>query len=307
MEQAAEPILHEVGLRDGLQMEERVVPTETKLRWACELARAGVDILQLGSFVHPGRVPQMADSDELFRLVGEELPHPRPVLAGLVLNRRGLERGLACGVELFCMGVSASETHSRRNVGRSIAEAQEEILALASEARAAGRRVQLSIQSAFGCGFEGPVPPERVLAIADRYLEAGFTEISLADTAGHADPWAVRDLIGKLRERSSEIRLTVHLHNTYGYGLANCVAALEAGADVFETAVGGLGGCPFTKRPGGNVATEDWIHLLQRRGGAKNYDLQRLIGVARDMAAVLGHPLPGIIHQTGPIGGGVGG
>lgn len=295
------PIIHEVGLRDGLQMEERVVPTAAKLRWARALMEAGVDVLQLGSFVHPGRVPQMADTDELFRRLLPERSGERPLLSGLVLNRKGLERGLACGVELFCMGVSASETHSRKNVGRGVDEALSEVVSIAVEARAAGRNVQLSVQSAFGCGYEGPVPKVRVLRVVDRYLEAGFLDLSLADTAGHADPWSVREMMEELRKRDPGIRLTLHPHNTYGAGIANCVAAFEAGADAFETAFGGLGGCPFTRQPGGNVCTEDWIHLLQRRGIRSDIDLHRLIETARDLETALGRELPGLVYRIGPI------
>ena len=152
---APQVILHEVGLRDGLQMERQVVPLEQKIRWTEALLAAGVDIIQLGSFVHPGKVPQMADTDALFRHFSA--PGRKPsgaVLSGLVLNEKGLERGLACGVEMFCMGVSASETHSRKNTGMSIEDANRRIVAMARSALAAGRRAQVSVQSAFGCGYE---------------------------------------------------------------------------------------------------------------------------------------------------------
>ncbi|HUL75711.1 MAG TPA: hydroxymethylglutaryl-CoA lyase, partial [Vicinamibacteria bacterium] len=159
-------LLHEVGLRDGLQMEKQVVPTEQKLAWAEALLRSGVDVLQLGSFVHPEKVPQMADTDRLFAHLSTPGRRPEHVLlSGLVLNEKGLERGMACGVDMFCMGVSASETHSRKNTGMSIADANQRIVAMAKSALASGKRVQVSVQSAFGCGYEGPVPKERVVAI----------------------------------------------------------------------------------------------------------------------------------------------
>ena len=146
-------VLHEVGLRDGLQMEAQAVPTERKIGWVRALAEAGMDIIQVGSFVHPARVPQMADTDRLFAALGESGEKPANVtLSALVLNEKGLERGLACGVEMFCLGVSASETHSRKNTGMGVGEATERIIAIAGEAGAAGKRVQVSVQSAFGCG-----------------------------------------------------------------------------------------------------------------------------------------------------------
>ena len=222
-------ILHEVGLRDGLQMESQVVPTERKIGWLRDLAAAGLDIIQVGSFVHPTKVPQMADTDQMFREL--TAPGAKPagvVLSGLVLNEKGLERGLACGVEMFCMGVSASETHSRKNTGMSVAEATERIIAIGRDALKAGKSVQVSVQSAFGCGYEGPVPPERVLGIVRRYLDAGLTGISLADTAGHATPAAVTDLFTAIRGMDGTAELTCHFHNTYGMAIANCYAAMCA-------------------------------------------------------------------------------
>src|SRR5512140_2883801 len=171
----ARPFVHEVGLRDGLQMEKQVVPTEQKIAWLDAAMASGVDLVQVGSFVHPTKVPQMADSDRLFAHYAAPGRKPAQItLSGLVLNEKGLERGLACGVELFCMGVSASETHSLRNTGMSIEDANARIVAMAKAALAAGRRVQLSVQSAFGCGYEGRVPKERVVSIVKSFLDAGL-------------------------------------------------------------------------------------------------------------------------------------
>ena len=194
--------IHEVGLRDGLQIEKQAVPLEKKIAWIEGLLAAGIDMIQLGSFVNPERVPQMADSDKLFAHFSQEGKRPPGVvLSGLVLNERGLERGLACGVDMFCMGVSASDTHSRKNTGKGTAEAIDQIMAMAQAAMKAQKRVQASIQSAFGCGFEGPIASERVLAIVDKYLAAGIRNISLADTAGHAYPPQVETLYGEILKR----------------------------------------------------------------------------------------------------------
>lgn len=295
-------ILHDVCLRDGLQMEHRTVPTAVKLEWLRRLVHTGVDVVQVGSFVHPGKVPQMADTDELFRTLRASGDVPAGVtLSGLVLNEKGLERGLACGVGLFCMGVSASETHSRKNTGMSVAEATGRIIAMARQAGSAGCPVQVSVQSAFGCGFEGPVPPENVLSIVRAFLDAGLSRISLADTAGHATPDRVERLFQDIRHMNPGAELACHFHNTYGMGLANTVAALRAGVVSLECAVGGLGGCPFTKIAGGNVCTEDLVHMLQHMGLRRDVRLDGLVALAGTVAAYLDRELPGLIYRTGAI------
>jgi hydroxymethylglutaryl-CoA lyase len=295
-------ILHEVGMRDGLQMEQQVVPLDKKIQWLDVLMNSGMDIIQVGSFVHPGKVPQMADTDRLFQHYGAAGCKPAGVkLSALVLNEKGLERGLACGVELFCMGVSASETHSWKNTGMSIAEATDRILSMAREALASGRQAQVSVQSAFGCGYEGPVAAEKVLAIVGRFLEAGFENISLADTAGHATPDQVTGMFQSIFQMNPKVECAGHFHNTYGLGLANCCAAQQVGVRYFETAVGGLGGCPFTKVAGGNVCTEDFVHYLQRTGQRQEVNLDGLLGIARDMELFFGRELPGMVYKAGPI------
>lgn len=296
-----EILVHEVGLRDGLQMEKSTVPTETKLQWIADLLETGIDILQPGSFVHPKLVPQMADSDLLFAQARRLRKGSTPVFSGLVLNEKGLDRALDCGVELLCMGVSASETHSRKNTRMGTDEALSCILGLAGRTREAGLEVQVSVQSAFGCGFEGPIPESRVISIVERYLEAGLDDISLADTAGHADPVRVRRLVEAIRDRAPAVKLTCHFHDTYGLAMANCLAALEEGVKRFESSVGGLGGCPFTAVAGGNVATEDLVHLFQRLGYRHDIELDRLIGTARKIADHFARELPGSVYRAGRI------
>ena len=293
-------LIHEVGLRDGLQVEKRVVPTARKLEWMRALMASGLDIVQVGSFVHPEKVPQMADTDELFRLLVAEKPQ-QVLLSGLALNEKGVERGLKCGVELFCLGVSASETHSQKNTGMGSDEALRRILATAQEVLKAGRRVQVSVQSAFGCGFEGHIHEDRVLEIVKAYLEAGLTNISLADTAGHAHPEQVRRLFGAIRHLDSGVHCTGHFHDTYGLGMANIFAAMEAGVSCFETSFAGLGGCPFTRVAAGNVATEDLVHGLRRTGQRMDIDLGALIAVALDVSSFFGRVMPGHVHMTGPL------
>ena len=292
--------IHEVGPRDGLQAEKVTVPLEEKIRWVEGLFAAGVDILQLGSFVHPEKVPQMADTDALFRHFAGNKP-AGITLSGLVLNEKGLARGLACGVELFCLGVSASETHSLKNTSMTTSEALARIISMAKQALAAGKLVQAAVQSAFGCGFEGQIEQEKVLTIVRCYLEAGIRNISLADTAGHAQPQQVEDLYGAIRALDPEVGLACHFHNTYGLGLANCYAALKSGVTYFESAFGGLGGCPFTKLPAGNVCTEDLVHSLQRMGLRKDIRLDVLLKVAGQVSAFFDRELPGFILKSGSI------
>lgn len=299
-------LIHEVGPRDGLQAEQRIVPTDIKLEWLGRLMDAGLDIIQVGSFVHPDKVPQMADTDELFRCLSARKRNSGVVLSGLVLNEKGLERGLNCGVEMFCLGVSASETHSRKNTGMSIEEAMKRIIAVALEAKAAGKKAQVSVQSAFGCGFEGAVPERRVMGLVEAYLAAGLKAISLADTAGHAHPAQVKAYIQRILAMEPQAEITAHIHNTYGLGMANVYAAMDAGATAIETSFGGLGGCPFTKVAAGNVATEDLVHGLQRTGLRPDIKLDGLITVARDVAAFFGRDLPGCVYKTGPLAGGRG-
>ncbi len=295
-------VIHEVGLRDGLQMEKKVVPTEQKIKWIESLIGSGVEIVQLGSFVHPTKVPQMADTDALFKYFNDPSHKPKnTVLSGLVLNEKGLERGEACGVEMYCMGASASETHSQKNTGMSTVEAVDRIIAAAKQAVAAGKRVQVSVQSAFGCGFEGPVSQDRVLSIVEKYLAAGLKNISLADTAGHAYPKQVKEMFEAIYSLDPTVECSCHFHNTYGLGLANCYAALEIGVKYFETAIAGLGGCPFTKIAAGNVCTEDLVHSLQRNGSAKNINLAKLIDLAKEFGQFFNREMPGMVYKTGGI------
>ena len=293
-------VIHEVGPRDGLQMERQVVPIDTRENWIRRTMDSGVDIVQVGSFVHPAKVPQMAATDELFRRLLSDKTSPT-ILAGLALNERGLERGLECGVEMFCLGASASETHSLKNTGMASMEATRRIIGSAQQALAAGKKVQVSVQSAFGCGFEGPISEERVMEMVGAYLEAGLRNISLADTAGHAHPAQVERLFAAIFDLDPEVECTCHFHNTYGLGMANIMAALRVGVTSFETSFAGLGGCPFTKVAAGNVATEDFVNALQLQGLRKDVDLARLIGVAGDVAEYFEREMPGCVYKTGSI------
>ena len=293
-------VVHEVGPRDGLQMEKQVVPVDIRENWIRRVMDSGVDIVQVGSFVHPVKVPQMADTDELIRRLVKDKDSP-VILAGLALNERGLERGLECGVEMFCLGASASETHSMKNTGMASMEATTRIIGAAQKALEAGKKVQVSVQSAFGCGFEGPIAEQRVLEMVSAYLEAGLRNISLADTAGHAYPEQVKRLFTAVLDLDPKVECTAHFHNTYGLGMANIVAALGVGVTTFETSFAGLGGCPFTKVAAGNVATEDFVNALQLQGLREDIDLDQLITVAHDVAGYFERDMPGCVYKTGSL------
>jgi hydroxymethylglutaryl-CoA lyase len=202
---------------------------------------------------------------------------------------------------MFCMGVSASETHSLKNTGMTTREALRRIISMASLAMATGRKVQVSVQSAFGCGYEGPIEQRKVLDIVKAYLDNDICIISLADTAGHALPQQVEDLFGEIRALDPKVELACHFHNTYGLGLANCYAALNSGVTYFESSFGGLGGCPFTKVQAGNVSTEDLVHTLQRLGLRTDIRLDVLIDVAGQVSDYFERDLPGFILKSGSI------
>lgn len=293
-------VVHEVGPRDGLQMEKQVVPVDIRENWIRRVMDSGVDIVQVGSFVHPVKVPQMADTDELIRRLVKDKDSP-VILAGLALNERGLERGLECGVEMFCLGASASETHSLKNTGMVSMDATNRIIAAAQKGLEAGKKVQVSVQSAFGCGFEGPIAEQRVLEMVSAYLEAGLRSISLADTAGHAHPEQVKRLFSAVFDLDPKAECTAHFHNTYGLGMANIMAALGVGVTTFETSFAGLGGCPFTKVAAGNVATEDFVNALQLQGLREEVDLDQLITVAHDVAGYFERDMPGCVYKTGSL------
>jgi len=293
-------IIHEVGPRDGLQVEKQIVPFDLKVKWIEKLIDSGVDIIQVGSFVHPEKVPQMADTDRLFAyFMHPEKKTNSVTLSGLVLNEKGLERGMACGVELFCMGASASDTYSRKNTGMSSAEATERIIAIAKRTMEANKKVQVSVQSAFGCSYEGAVPEERVLDMVKRYLDAGIRNISLADTAGYAFPQQVERLFSKAMSLDPQAEFACHFHETYGLGLANCYTAMQAGVKYFESSFGGLGGSPFAAVTSGNVCTEDLVHLLQRMGLRTEIKLSRIIEVTKEASQFFSRQLPGFVWRQG--------
>ena len=286
----------DVGARDGLQNEKRIVSTEDKVSLIRRLVDAGVTRIEATSFVNPAKVPQMADAEAVMAAV----PRDRGVTyAGLVLNPRGAERAVAAGCDELGYVVVASETMSLRNQGRSIADTMADWRRVAGIARAAGRRVTVTIAVAFGCPFEGPVAPEFVAALAERVLGEGPDEIALADTIGVGVPTQVLDLFGRLKALAPGLPLRAHFHNTRNTGYANAFAGLVAGVTVFDASAGGIGGCPFAPRATGNIATEDLVYMLDGLGVQTGLDGAAIGALEEWLEERLGHPVPGQLGKAG--------
>jgi len=291
-------LIEDEFLRDGLQNEKRLFSIDEKLHFLAALEAAGVRRIQVGSFVHPEWVPQMADTDALFERI---TPKPGVVYSALVLNKAGLDRALAVGVRHLSISVSASETHSCKNINRTVDEARAAIVPTIEAALGAGVAVRAGIQSALGCGFEGKVDPDRVADIARDFSSLGVHEINIADTAGLANPRQVFELCRRLRDViAPEVRLSLHLHDTRGLGIANLVAGLQAGVRIFDAALGGLGGCPFVPKATGNIATEDAAFACAQIGVGTGIDWQALRAPVAEAEALLGRALPGRAGHVPP-------
>jgi hydroxymethylglutaryl-CoA lyase len=288
--------LVEVGPRDGLQSEPEILRTEAKAAFIGKAIDAGVRRLEVASFVHPLRVPQMADAEALIPL----LPRRDDVsYIGLVMNERGLDRALATDVHEIGMVVVASDTYNRRNQNVGTAESVAAWKSIGRRARAHGRRANVMIASAFGCPFEGAVDVERVVELALQVIEAEPAELGIADSIGVAVPAQVSELLGRLREAIGDIPLRCHFHNTRNTGLANAVAAVEAGAASLDASIGGIGGCPFAPAATGNIPTDDLLYLLERSGIDTGVSLDRIIEVSHWLENELGRSVPAMLPRAG--------
>lgn len=270
----------EVGPRDGLQNEKKFLPTAEKVRLIETLAASGLREIEITSFTHPRWIPNLADAEEVARAVG----HLDLTTFALVPNRRGLDRALGVGIKGMTFVFSATDGHNQRNLNRSTEESLIEILELEAQTRAAGLKTRISLSVVFGCPFEGQVPPERIMTIVERLVAAGSTRIGLCDTIGVADPAQVYRLLSQLIARFPEVTFELHLHNTRGRALANTLAGMQAGVRTFDTAVGGLGGCPYAPGATGNVATEDVVTMLSAMGIATGVDEDNLLLAAKQLA-----------------------
>ena len=294
-------VIREVGPRDGFQNEPETIATADKVALIDKLARTGIPRIEVTSFVRPDVIPQLADAEDVLAAIDVPAGVARSVL---IPNDRGLQRALRQRERFDEIGVflSASETHNRRNVNRSIAESLSALDRVIATAQDAGLRVEAVISTSFGCPYEGPVPRERVLALAQHLVDAGAQEIAFGDTTGMANPVAVAEHFAAARSAlGNGVQLTGHFHNTRGQGLANVLAALQAGCDSFESSFGELGGCPVPPGATGNIATEDLVSMLHEMGIATGIDLDALLDATRAVWRVLGRPLGSHTLVAGPV------
>ena len=292
--------IREVGPRDGFQNEPEVIPTDVKVALIEALARCGLRRLEITSFVRADVIPQLADAPEVLQRAEIPAGVSRSVL---IPNERGLDRALELRDRFDEVNVfmSATESHNRANVNRSVAESLSGLEVVLTRAREAGLRCEGVISVAFGCPYEGRVEPERVFGIARALAAAGAHEIGFGDTTGMANPLQVREFFALARRELPEVELTAHFHNTRGQGLANVFAALEVGVDSFESSFGELGGCPVPAGATGNVATEDVVSMLDELGVATGVDLEAVLACARAVQAQLGRPLGSHTLVAGPV------
>ena len=288
----------EVGPRDGLQNEAVLVSTAHKVELIRRAIAAGSRRIEVTSFVNPKRVPQMADAEDVVAQLGAPAGVTR---IGLVLNERGAERALACGLDQLGAVAIASDPFGIRNQGQDSAQSIEVAERIVAMGRAAGKTAQVTIAVAFGCPFGGEVDPAHVVRMAARLAEAGPVDVALADTIGVAVPAQVSQLVRDVAQAIAPLPVRVHFHNTRNTGVANVWAAVEAGARVVDASIGGLGGCPFAPGAAGNVASEDVAYLLARSGVATGLDLGQLIETAQWLGTVMDKPMPSMLAKAGPF------
>ncbi|UCG74147.1 MAG: hydroxymethylglutaryl-CoA lyase [Chromatiales bacterium] len=286
----------EVGPRDGLQSEPEILSTEVKLEYIRRAIDAGIRRLEVTSFVHPKRVPQMADAEAV--IAG--LPKRDDVTyIGLVLNRKGFERARDAGIDEIGMAVVASDTYNQRNQGATTAESIAVWLDISRDARAAGIRANVMVSSAFGCPFEGEVPLARVLEIVDQVMEGQPVELGLADSIGVGVPDEVEAMLHAVRERIGDTPVRCHFHNTRNTGLANARAAVTAGVTSLDASIGGIGGCPFAPAATGNIPTDDLVYMLQRAGIETGVELEKIIETSNWLQEQLGRDVPAMLPKAG--------
>jgi len=292
--------IREVGPRDGFQNEPEVIPTEKKVRLIGMLADSGLSRIEVTAFVRPDVIPQLADGDEVLAAI-----EPRDEVAWSVLipNRKGLDRALERRdrFQEANFFLSASETHNKKNVNRSIEESLADLEETIPAAREAGIRCEGVIATSFGCPYEGEVPPDRVFEIAGKLASFGCEEVGFGDTTGMANPRQVGEFFPRAKDELDGVELTAHFHNTRGQGLANVLAALEAGIDSFESSFGELGGCPVPPGSTGNISTEDLVSMLHEMGIETGVDLELLIAASAEAQKALGRPLGAHLLTAGPV------
>jgi hydroxymethylglutaryl-CoA lyase len=285
----------EVGPRDGLQIVQEFVPTEKKIELVDSLFAAGIGRMEVTSFVHPKFVPQLKDAADVLAGINRE----GRVCMAMVPNMKGAERAVEAQADMLDVIVSASESHNRSNVRRSIDESLEGFVPIFDLAREAGVSVRASLATSFGCPFEGDVPVDQVLRVCQRLQELGVMEVALCDTTGMANPVQVSKVVRACLDEMPGIQWAAHFHNTRGAGSANLLAALMEGITIFDASIAGLGGCPFAPGATGNVPTEDIVHMLHEMGVETGIDLPALIATAELAEETIGEVLPGQVMKAG--------
>jgi hydroxymethylglutaryl-CoA lyase len=286
--------IEEQGPRDGFQVEAMPIPTELKIKWIEDAVLAGVKRVQMSSFVHPKLVPQMADVEAVCAGVCKK---DGVIYSGLVLNVKGVERAIKAGLTHVAISMSASDTHSRKNTNKSLEEASIEFSEMARVAKEAGLTVRGGIQCAFGCRYEGQISEQFVIDLSKRHLDLGIDELSLADSTGMGNPTQMKRIMSQIVPLAGNLPVILHLHDTEGKGIANMIATIDCGVTHFDTAFGGLGGCPFIKGATGNIATEDVVHCLHQMGYETGIDNQKMIALAKEVEVFLGRKLPGKVKE----------
>lgn len=289
MKLPAEATIYEVGPRDGLQNEARQVPTADKLRFIDALVAAGIREIEITSFVSPKWIPQLADAAEVARGVNRP---PGVKMSALVPNRRGLETALASGMKIVAVFLSASETHNKKNVNKTIAETLTAFEDVIPHALAANVPVRAYVSTVYGCPYEGDVDPERTVELMGRLRDMGVYQVSLGDTIGVANPRQTEDVLSRVLAKHPASSIAMHFHDTQGTALANCLVGLQMGITTIDASAGGLGGCPYAPGASGNLATEDVVAMLHSMGVKTGIDLDKLTEASRTAATFVGHELP---------------
>jgi hydroxymethylglutaryl-CoA lyase len=291
--------VYEVSPRDGLQNESSTVPLRGKVRLIDALTAAGLRRIEITSFVSPKWIPQLADADELAEVVMEHHAVPGVTFTALCPNARGLERAKKAGMKEVAVFMSASETHNKKNINKTVAATLDAFAETIGPAREAGMKVRGYVSTVWGCPYEGPVDAAKAIATAKTLYEMGCYQVSLGDTIGSGTPRQTREIMTRALGELPVDAVAMHMHDTRGTALANIVVGLELGVRHFDASVGGMGGCPYAPGAAGNVATEDLVYLLHGMGIETGIDLERLVEAARAAESIVGRTLPGKVHQAG--------
>ena len=286
----------EVGPRDGLQSEPEILPTEVKKEFIIRTIDAGIKQIEVTSFVHPKKVPQMADAEKLV----ESLPENDDVTyIGLIMNQRGFERARDCGIDEVGMVIVSTDTYNMKNQNVVTQESIDNWLSIAAEAKSAGIRTSVVIACSFGCPYEGEIDPEHIASIAEQVLKGKPDVLGLADSVGVAVPSQIKKTFSLIKELAPSIPLRTHLHNTRNTGLANAAAAVEAGVSIIDASTGGIGGCPFAPRATGNIPTDDLLYMLDRSGVETGVDLRQVVKTTDWLEEQLGRAVPAMVPKAG--------